>query len=203
MKNLICTLAFTVMALNGCSSDDSTPAPIVTPIPHDASYPEENPLPGYLLTTGYTNNINYIDDNNYYEMGFSFKPQVTGKINAVLVKLPQPNANIRVTIWDAQTAQPIRTILVDVPTAHVNSRLAIDPLPVEKDKEYVISMNANDYYFANRGDFGTNTYPIASGHLLITGTYCDLSNSAQVMPEMATIVNATFGFCSIVFQQTE
>lgn len=197
MKNTI-YFGIASLLLASCASDNDDAvqdAPMVAVT--------ENPLPGFLSQHHFDDNtITYIDDNNNYEMGFAFRPLVAGQINAVVLKVPQANSGIRVTIWDTETESALRTIYVPAPAAAFTTQ-TIDPLALEQGKEYMITMNANDYYFGILNFLPEPLeYPYVYGHISITGSAIDMSNSGQQMPA-ADMINATAGWCSFEFQQTQ
>ena len=178
-----------------CSNND-------TPIPTPFVYSEENPFPTFQQESGYSETTNYIDDNNYYEIGFSFRPTAKGKINALVVNIPDVHSNIRVTIWDKSDAIAIRTEVVDVAVANTNNVIPIAPLSLDKDKEYLISMNTDDYYLLSNPQYQVAEYPIVAGNITVTGSRIIMSNSGQTMPD-TDIVNVAFGICSFKFERTE
>jgi hypothetical protein len=188
------TLLVAALIASACSGDADENSP---------QFDEENPLPEFLITTEFDQDqIAYIDDNNNYEMGFGFKPAVTGKINALVIKIPDVRDDVRVTIWDVATATPIHTELIDVPQAAVNTTKNITPILLEQGKEYTITMNSSDYYFrykANNPD--PPTYPIPIGNIVFTASYCDMGPQ-QIMPTVGG-VNSYFGDVSFVFEQTQ
>lgn len=192
-------VSFLLFPLVSCSSDNDDSvqdAPVVAMT--------ENPLPEFLSQHHFDDNtITYIDDNNNYEMGFAFRPLVSGQINSVVLKIPQPNTNIRVTIWDEDNGSVLRTIYVDALEANVASTKTIEPLVLEQNKAYMITMNANDYYFGILNFLPEPLqYPYIYGNISITGSAIAISNSGQEMPA-ADMINATAGWCSFEFQQAE
>lgn len=204
MMKTIQYLGFAALAfLTWACSEEENNTVMVSPV---AEFQEENPLPQFLSANEFEANGNrtaYIDDNNNYEMGFSFKPLVKGQINSIVVMMPQPNVDVRVTIWDKEDASVIRTEYVDVLAANAFETTAVDPLELEANKEYFITMNANDYYLCNRM-YAPNVieYPQVYGNISITGSRCEFGNVGQVMPQ-DDMVNATAGFCSFNFLETE
>jgi len=185
-----------VILIASCSEDESDYILL--------AFPEENPYPEYLGHYGFDQNqIAYVDDNNSYEMGFSFQPLVVGNITALVVSLPDAHANLRITIWDKQAAQPIRTEYVNVATQAQEFVFPIDPLALETNKEYLITMNSDDYYFfVLQQQPEPIVYPHDFGNIRITGARIDMSNSGQIMPAEDS-VNAVGGNCSFKFQQIQ
>lgn len=96
--------------ITSCSNDDEVnePAPIV--------YPQENLLDKYYENTGFSATTNYTASPTS-EFGLAFSPNVKGKINAILVKIPAVKSNLRVTILDYDTKAVLRTEVVNVTSA--------------------------------------------------------------------------------------
>lgn len=147
----------------------------------DCSPSSQNPLTGYLAATGFdqklTENINLGD----YEFGFSFKPSVNGKITAIVAKIPDAHAGMRVTIWNKATETVLRTESIDVVTAGVAVTKSIDALSITANTEYYITFNSNDWYDHRRTDNSNAAYPYAVGNIIITG-YGYNSGTAQDFP---------------------
>ena len=197
MKNVkqILVLALMAVALVSCSADDDQPVTIPPVV-----FQNENPYADFINTAGFTEIIVYTDDNNYYEIGYKFTPLVKGEINAVFVKIPAIVNDVRVTIWDVASGTPIRTEYVDVTDSSTKTMLAIAPLPLEKDKEYAVSINTRDYYFRHRPGAYEN-FPVVVNHLSISGAFSTMTTSQENI-DFSTIVNGAFGDCSISFKQT-
>jgi hypothetical protein len=165
-------LCFALTLTNCSKDDDPAPAPIDTSV---------NPLSAYLIATGFsektTEQINLSD----YEFGLSFIPIVNGKITAVVVKSPDVNAALRVTIWNKTTATVLKTETINYATAGVEVTKAIDALNVTAGTEYFITFNSNDWYDRRRNNSTNATYPVLVGDISIT-SYSFKSGSAQAMP---------------------
>lgn len=196
--NQLLALTFLVATVFGCSGDDDNPI-AVPPV----LFQEENPLQGYITTTGYNTIYTYTDDNNYYEMGYTFTPLVKGKINAIVITVPVAVHDIRVTIWDVATATAIRTETVDILNAATRNTIAITPLNLEKDKLYGISMNTRDYYFRTDSELPEGySDPIIVGNISFRGPFIYMGSTTENQ-DFSQIVNGSFGDCSMNFQQTE
>ena len=177
-----------------CSNDGSTP---IYPI---KKY--ENPLPGFLKASGFDEeNATITDSPVNYETGFKFIPRKVGQITAFGVKIPKTSDDIRVTIWDVSEATVIKTQHIKVTTANTTVVVSIAPFPLEKDHEYMISMNTKDFYTHSRTDAATATYPYTVGNFDVTGSAYRLGTD-QVMPDNA-ILDANSGDVSFVFEETE
>lgn len=172
---LILSLAF---FFTNCSESDDQPAPAPTPIQ------SVNPLAMYLITSGFnektTNNINGGD----YEFGYSFTPNVNGKITSLVVKLPATNSALRLTVWNKTTNTVLKTETIDYATANVEVVKDIEGIDVVTGTEYMVSMNSNDWYDHRRNAATSTTYPINLGAVSITG-YAFRSGTTQAIPNSA------------------
>lgn len=181
------------LLLVSCSKDDAPPpAPVVIA-------PEQNPLPGFLATTGYNQQTNPIINGTIFEQGFSFIPLVNGKITTIVVQLPAIKTDLRVTVWDKANSSILLTEIINIPAANTEITKNITALNLIKDKEYIISFSSDDYYLRSKTDQSAVTYPITIGDIKVTN-YLDKSGSSQTMP---TIPRNTgfFGDCSFKFQK--
>ena len=199
MKNLknfktISIFAFSLLLIS-CSKNDESVA--VTSI--NTIAPEQDPLQGYLLASGFnqttTNRINQGD----IETGYSFIPLVNGKMTAIVVKIPDTNPTLRVTIWDKTTSSIISTEILNINSANTEIIKPIIPLDLIKDKEYIISMNTNDHYRRTKNDNSNATYPITVGDIKITGCPGNIGTS-QTFPTIEP-VDRYLGDCSFKFQK--
>lgn len=167
---LVVALAF---SLSNCSKSDDDP--IVIP------NPEVNPLAAYLTATGFseatTNQLNLTN----YEFGLSFIPVVNGRITALVTKIPDVNAALRMTIWNKTTATVLKTVTINYTTAGVEVTTAIDPVNVTAGTEYFVTFNSNDWYDRRRTNSTNATYPVLVGDVSIT-SYSFASGAGQVMP---------------------
>jgi hypothetical protein len=196
MKKIILVAVLFTAIFASCKKD-SAPA-VIPPI----VYVEENPLSGFLATTGY-NQLSTV--GNYptkFEEGFSFKANVKGKINALVMKLPVANSSLRITIWDKATAAVLRTENVNVPTANTEATISISAFDIVKDREYLISMWTNDDYARSRTDNSAAAYPITVGNISILDCAYKLVATGQVFPNLSS-AKFYYGDISFKFQQTE
>jgi hypothetical protein len=214
MKTLKIIIAITIVSLFSisCSNDDDEPAPepkkpeVITPEPikpEPIKYAEENPLDLYLAGTGFSEKAVEVKDSGNYEYGFSFKPTVNGKINALIVKIPDINPAVRITIWDATTKTVIKSELVNVPTANLTVEKAITPIVLVKDKEYYFTINSDDWISRKKTDGSAATYPIVAGNITITNyAYIESTTTETIFP---TNIRNTYyaGDMTFKFQRTE
>ncbi|HBV15278.1 hypothetical protein [Chryseobacterium carnipullorum] len=183
-----------VFLITSCSKndDESIPQPIV--------YAEENPLAKYQENAGFTMTTNFINSGNY-EFGLVFSPNVKGKINAITLRLPDVNPDLKVTIWDYTAKTVLRTEMVNVSASNTLFTKVIAELALEKDKKYVITMNSNDWYKKTRPDNSNAVYPITAGNIKFL-EYRWLSTSSQIFPTNISL-NYNGGDLSFNFQQVD
>jgi hypothetical protein len=193
MKNTIkaLVLAFFISVLFSCGSDDDKKTP---------EFSKENPLQSYLTTAGFSEVSNEVNAGAY-EFGITFIPKVKGQISEVVVKLPDAQTDLRVTIWDAETGTPLRTETIASAAADTQTSKTITPLALTKDHEYMITFNSDDWYNRTKPDESDTTYPITAGNISVTG-YAYADGTDQVFPtEFQTDYYA--GDLSFVFLRTE
>jgi hypothetical protein len=179
------------LSMTNCSKDDD-PAPVANP--------EVNPLSAYLTATAFneqtTNQVNLSD----YEFGLSFIPNVNGKITALIVKIPDVNPTLRMTIWNKTTATVLKTETINYATAGVEVTKAIDALNVTAGTEYFVTFNSNDWYDRRRTNSTNATYPVLVGDINIT-SYSFRSGTAQAMPNSPQL-SYYAGDISFLFQKS-
>lgn len=192
LKILFFALSITTFITSCSKDDDEQTAPIV--------YNEENPLNKYHELAGFTSTSNFINSGDY-EFGLVFSPNVKGKINSLVVKLPDVNNNLRITIWDYNTKTVLRTETVNISAANVSVTKSIAEFVIEKDGKYMITMNSNDWYKRYKLDNSNAIYPITAGNIKFL-EYRWLSGTAQVFPTNVS-QNYNAGDLSFNFQQVE
>lgn len=182
----------TIFSVLSCRKDDE---------PTVKTYQEENPLQSYLTTAGLSVNKDYVNENSNFEFGIEFTPLVKGKINALVVNIPDTNPTLKVTIWDATTKSILRTELINVTSSNVNVTKDITPVNLEKDKKYAITFNSNDWHYRTKNDASNITYPITAGNIRIE-KYGFAGGIIQVYPTNYP-VNYYAGDLSFKFQQID
>ncbi|QDW19830.1 DUF4082 domain-containing protein [Flavobacterium sp. KBS0721] len=194
IKTLFTILSVALLTIS-CSSDDDKEEAV--------KYNEENPLDAYMAGSGFSQKAVDVKNSGIYEYGFSFKPTVTGKINALVVKIPDVNAALRITLWDAATKTVIKSETINVPTANVTIEKAITPIALTKDKEYFFTVNSDDWINRTKTDGSAATYPITAGNIVITGyAYISSTASETIFPTNAR--NTYYaGDMTFKFQQTQ
>ena len=169
MKTISILSMAVVFLFVACSDDDKSSKP--------AGY---DPLEDYLTEAGLIPQDTLVDAGDY-EFGISFRAAVPGNITAVVVKLPDNETNIRVTIWDAETETVLRTETVSTVKAHKEKTMSIDPLPLEADHDYMITFNSDDWYDFEREDGEPVVYPIEAGPISVLG-YSYFTGVTQSFP---------------------
>ncbi|WP_394759040.1 hypothetical protein [Flavobacterium sp.] len=198
MKTLKTTIALVLLTFFAfsCSKDED---PVPAPVPPVVLAPLQDPLAGYLAASGFdqklTNQVNLGD----YEFGYSFIPLVNGKITAIVAKIPDVHAAMRVTIWNKATATVLRTETIDIVTAGVEVTKTITALDLVQGTEYFITFNSNDWYDHRKNDSSNVTYPFTVGDIRIT-SYSFASGTAQVLPSSPQL-SYYAGDCSFKFQK--
>jgi hypothetical protein len=193
LKTILAILLISLFAVS-CSSDDDKDA---------VKYNEENPLDAYMAGSGFSQKAVDVKNSGIYEYGFSFKPTVTGKINSIIVKIPDVNSALRITLWDAATKTVIKSETLNVATANVTVEKAITPIALTKDKEYFFTVNSDDWINRTKTDGSAATYPITAGNIVITGyAYISSTASETIFPTNAR--NTYYaGDMTFKFQQTQ
>lgn len=196
MKTLKIILTLLILSFTAisCSSDDN---------PSDSkpvTYVEEDPWTKYTeQTIGKTTAENIIDSFDF-EIGLVFTPTIDGKIKALVVQLPIANPNLRVTIWDYDSKNILRTEMVNVRTSNIVETKPIAELAIVKNKKYLITMNTNDfYYYKFKGE--TIHFPITAGNIRIEG----LSTKQETLQSFPDYVESylKIGVISFIFQHIE
>lgn len=194
LKTILSILSIALLTIS-CSSDDDKEEAV--------KYNEENPLDAYMAGSGFSQKAVDVKNSGIYEYGFSFKPTVTGKINALVVKIPDVNAALRITLWDAATKTVIKSETINVPTANVTVEKTITPIALTKDKEYFFTINSDDWINRTKTDGSAAKYPITAGNIIITG-YAYISSTAAETIFPTNARNTYYaGDMTFKFQQTQ
>jgi hypothetical protein len=175
LKTLL-VLCIAAMSFSCDSDDDNNTTPVYQP---------ESPLQGYLTNSGFNEQIDEVIDGSDQEYGFKFRPTVTGAITTLSVKIPDVNNNLRVTVWDVASQTAIKTETFNITSSGVAVAKAISPLPLVKDKEYMITINSADYYEHSKDDGSNATYPLSVGNIQITG-FASTNGLLQTFPTTAS-----------------
>lgn len=190
MKILKSTIVILLVFFASSCSKDESETPIV--------YGEENPLFGFISRV--PNIQPYVDAvEGIAQTGYIFKPTVKGKINTLTVKIPAANSALKVFIWDKGTIALVRSEVVNVTTANTEITKIISPLTLEKDKEYLITIYTDDYYY-HQTNSGAVSYPVIVGNIQILGTR---SGFGELFPQAGGSSNGYSGDIGFNFQRTE
>lgn len=193
MKKVILALSIFAFGITSCKKDN-------TPEPTSVVYAEENPTPSFLTTTGLSQVSSAASTPLFYERGFSFKSAVDGKINSLIIKLPNDVPLLRVTIWDNNLGTILRTENATNLVANTESIIAIPSFSIAKNKEYLISMNSKSFYTKRRADNADVQYPKTIGNISVLGV-AYLGTPAQTFPSNP-VYNYFYGDIGFNFQQT-
>lgn len=189
MKNYLLKLLLlliTAITIISCESDNSMST--------------ENPLEKYLNYTGFNQVTFQFINSGYYEFGYRFIPKTNGIMKKIVVKTPDNHTDLRVTIWEVSTQTVYRTEIIPSVLAATETSKLINSLSLIKDKEYMITYSADDWYYHRRSDSSDATYPITVGNILITGyNYMNIQPQTQLYPT-STELNGFAGDISFVFQ---
>lgn len=194
-KNSLKTLVLLglVLTLVNCSNDDET-TPVASIV-----YGEENPLFAFLSRM--PNTDTFVNDiGGIAQTGYIFKPTVKGKINSLIVKIPSTNSALKVFLWDKVTLALVRSEIINVTTANTNTTKNITPIELEKNKEYIITIYTDDYYFHSTNNFSALPYPIIAANIQILQTR---SVNGELCPQAGGSSNGYSGDVSFNFQRTE
>lgn len=195
MKNLKISLALTFFAFLtvSCSKDDETPAPPIT-------YEPEDFYNGFISKAGLISTSQITGNPDFYEAGLVFKPLVAGKITYLRVNIPTVQTTTKVTIWDKATKTAIRTTNCGTINITIEGKYDINDIILEKNKEYVISMNSKN--FIDKRGVGNIAYPITSGNIQVLDFVTNLGNTIT-FPETSTDNEGVKGKVSFDFVRTE
>jgi hypothetical protein len=94
--------------------------------------------------------VDSINIGPFYEFCFSLKSTIMGKINSIIVKIPDVNTAVGVPLWDLKTGTVIKSEIVNVPGAAVTIEKANARNTLIKDKEYFISVNNDDWFIQQK-----------------------------------------------------
>ncbi len=191
---IVMILLLSITSMAACKKDKTDE---VAP----AIYVEENPLSGFLATTGLDQQSTVTNNINFYEEGFSFKASVKGTIRALTIKLPAILNTVRITIWDSTSKAILRTENINIPTANIETVIPITVFNIEKNKAYLITMSTKNDYLRRRNNNSIIPYPIVSGSIIITNVY--YGNNASQLFTAYTTNTSYYGDISFKFLRTE
>lgn len=165
-------LSLSLTIMSACKKDND-PAPV---------FETEYPLDTYLTKAGFTEITVNNGGETFYEFGYSFIPQVNGKIDSIKLAIPANMENVRVTLWEKENKEVVATwivgnVWIDAPVSH-----SVASTPLTKGVEYMITVNSTAWFMHKRKDETDAKYPIFAGSVNITG-YASGLGTEQKMPE--------------------
>jgi hypothetical protein len=174
-KILFATLAVFTLTTISCRKDDDAPAP---------APPKFDFLPGYLSASGFDKNQKFASASGpNFEYGLVFSPQVDGKMLNVKVNVPLAES-VRVTLWDYTTQTVLSsTTLTSVADQWVTKDFGNYTL--EKNKNYLLSINNKGYNYRSIAAGGSTNYPITYDKFVVYG-FQYKSTSQQLFPTSVT-----------------
>lgn len=186
-------ILISIFCIIGCSKDES---PIAAPTP--VAFRDEMPIPTFYANAGF-NNVASLLGQPPFEVGLTFKPLEYGVIKAITIKLPAFNRN-RITLWDKATGTALLTWRVPILSSDVVNGMEYvvpldTPFALTKNKEYILSMNADNFYMRSNGG-PDRPYPYNVGSVQILNYIESPTGLAQVMPSIifGNYVTGDLGF---------
>lgn len=123
-------------------------------------------------------------DNNNFELGWEFNTSIVGSLTAIrMFKLAGAAATHQVSLWDKTTGVLLATRFAPVEQASGWVTVDLDvPIILEPGKTYIVSWHRTGVEpFISR----SQTYPIVSGPLTVTGAY-HINSAAIAMPNVSS-----------------
>jgi hypothetical protein len=196
MKKTLITLSLLGICLTNCTKTTTPVAKV---------YSEENPLAGFLQKSGADQKVSTFvyTGGLYYENGFSFKTLQKGILKSFVVKLPDADANLEVTLWDLATGNAIKSEVMYISTANTEFTKAITPVNLVSGKEYMVTMQASSEFAHYKNDVSDIVYPQTIGNIAVMHNYT--AANITTMPDTINNISSKkcYGDISFVFQQTE
>lgn len=201
LKTTFLLLAIAIFASSNifisCSKKDED-LPIITA----KVFPEENFWQGFINNAGFVNQTSNTGNMSY---GFQFKPKVKGKINSFIIKIPQTENNIVVTIRKRGTLESVGKEIFNVTASNSDFVKVITPIQLDKDVSYLIIVSTNSYFNYIRT---SSNQVIISGNLDIQGNFystsADGGSGIGYFNDYFDVIQSEIkGNISFNFQQTE
>jgi hypothetical protein len=191
MKKLLIPFLFVGLLLNACKKDDTV-----------AVKPSETPVSTLVSETdwkltAYT--------SGKFELGYVFSSTVAGKVTQLGAQMNEPGV-YTVSVWDGDTKALLRQKSVEQTSPSKFSTATIDPLPIVKDKKYVVSIN-NVIGGVSKGYNGlaktpassTSIFPISRGSIVIQKSVYSASATTVYPATDYSGSNTFWGFADITF----
>jgi len=148
-------------------------------------YKEEISVPDFYKMAGFDSIVTPTLFQPDFEVGLTFMPLEYGTLNAITIKLPSNFNRNRITLWDKQTGAVIQTWRVPIlsnATAGIEYVIPLTtPYALTKNKEYILSMNVNNWYLRKRGTTDA-PYPFTVGSIQVLNYVESPTGTAQIMP---------------------
>jgi hypothetical protein len=193
MNKILLSIVFVTVLITGCKKNESRPN----------YYSEQSFGEDFLQKSDLTaTNITRVNFASTYELGLDFKVNVKGNITKLFIRIPDINPALRVTIWDKERAKPIRTEIVNINKAGEFVEIDIQDLLIEREKEYSISMNTNDFYERYTSSVSRSAFPTTVNNVTLTAYRWQVNVTEQIFPVIITPY-AYAGDCFFKFQQVD
>lgn len=189
LKTIVLITAFSFFS--SCNKDDD----------QTTNFPKENFLEGYLTSSGFFQSSLATINDQTYEMGLEFSSLLNGKITDLKVKIPASNNELKITIWDTESATALQTEIVNYTLPNTEQIFDIVDLNIVKNKKYAITFNTNDFYYHQKFDESSTSYPIIVKNIKIEKYLLSFGSSQQYPETFITTVYT--GDLSFNFQPNE
>lgn len=156
-SSVLALSVISTMFVVSCRSDDDD---------KKVTYLEESHiLNGFLNNSGFNQtSANFVNSGNY-EFGLAFTPKVKGKINSFTVKIPDANSNLRITVWNYETKEVIKSEVLNVTASGAVVTKSVTGIELQKGIKYLLTMNSADWYKAAKTDNSKIVYPLTIGNI--------------------------------------
>jgi len=141
---------------------------------------------------------NGYDADRFFEIGTKFKPLVSGKIFGIVFKNNIGSYDNTITLWDSATGTMLKQF--DIGTTY---NLFTEPIPVEKDKEYIITHNSNNWFrFIDEQGSQDDQFPQTYSNVSLISTAAkETSQGEVVFPDQVFPVNYIVYGPDIIFAE--
>ncbi len=116
------------------------------------------------------------DADRFFEIGTKFKPLVNGKIFGFVFKNNIGSYDSTVTLWDNATGKMLKQF--DISTTY---NPFTEPIAIEKDKEYTISHNGNNWFRFIDEPSQSNQFPQTYTNVELLGTVAKETSQGEIV----------------------
>lgn len=143
-----------------------------------------------------------VDLNKYFEIGSKFKPLENGKIFGFILKAPKAG-DYNINLWNNNAKTVLKTETVAASSPGTRLILFSEPVNVEKDKEYTITLNSNDWYlYIDEQDAQGNQFPKTYNNIeLLSTVFRETTNGVSVFPDQDIATNYIVKGADIIFAE--